>query len=139
MLALFRIVRAALALSPPDAVDVGAKRLIATLAESGPVRPSELAATANLDLSTVSRHLSSLEAGGLVQRSKDSTDRRACVVQLTAEGSDLLTRMIDHRVATLAPVLRGWDAADRESLFELLLRLADEMQVRASARPGAGR
>lgn len=135
--ALFTIVRLTQALSP-STVDGGVRRLIATLAQTGPARLSGLAGESQLDVSTVSRHVAALEAGGLVRREPDPQDGRACLVALTPEGVETLHSLLDQRVSAVAPVLDRWPSDDRARLFELLHRLACDLHtqlVRTETRP----
>lgn len=127
VLALFRVVRGAQARSHSP-VDLGSRRLLGTLAQTGPIRLSELARESQLDLSTVSRHVTGLAAEGLLQREADPADRRACVVGLTQSGRQRLHELVTERAAALAPLLDRWSADDRDRLVTLLTRLADDLQ-----------
>ena len=59
-----------------DDLDPGSLWLLKTLA-CAPLRVTELAASANLDASTVSRHVAHLDRSGLVERTPDPADGRA--------------------------------------------------------------
>ena len=50
------------------------------------MRVTDLAGCANLDTSTVSRHVAQLQRTGLIERTPDPDDRRAQRVELTAAG-----------------------------------------------------
>ncbi|MDP4015065.1 MAG: MarR family transcriptional regulator [Candidatus Nanopelagicales bacterium] len=127
LLAMFKILRASHVLSPHDNIDIGAIKLVSALSELGPSRLGEVAREAHLDISTASRHAAALERQRLVGRSPDPDDGRACVLELTAEGADLLRAMLENRAAAITPALREWSAADKESLFNLLIRLSHDM------------
>jgi DNA-binding MarR family transcriptional regulator len=64
-----------------------------------------------------------LVAEGLVERQPDAQDRRALRVSLTAEGRAQFLLMAAEHEAWLVDMLAGFDAAHRESLYELLGRL----------------
>jgi DNA-binding MarR family transcriptional regulator len=91
------------------------------------LRPSDLAAQMRLDVSTISRHLRSLEQQGMVQRNADPDDARAQRISITARGGDVLTRGLDHRAATIRDAIAHWPEEDRSALRQLLRRLADDL------------
>ena len=68
---------------PATTVDPGSFWLLRSLLGHEPVRPTDLAASMGLDISTVSRHLAQLHRAGLVERTPDPDDRRAQRVQLS--------------------------------------------------------
>ncbi len=99
--ALYAVVLRLSRLSVDERVD---KAGLAVLYETyllGTVRPSDLAAQMHLDLSTISRHLRSLERQGMVARSADPDDARALRIRVTTRGGDVLTRVMNHRSATI--------------------------------------
>jgi DNA-binding MarR family transcriptional regulator len=93
----------------------------------GTFRPSDLAAQMRLDVSTISRHLHSLEQQGMVQRNADPDDARAQRISITARGGDVIKRMMDHRAATIRDAVAHWPEIDRDALGRLLRRLADDL------------
>ncbi len=97
--------------------------LLATLGEQDDVRPSDVAAAAELDPSTVSRQLHQLERLGLVSRRPDGEDGRASRISLTAHGRDSLAMVRASRATMLDTVFRGWPDEDRRHLLRLLDRL----------------
>lgn len=100
------------------------------LSERGDARVSELAQFLGVDTSTMSRHVKTLEAGGLVVRTEDPQDGRAARVGLTTAGVEVLRllRVARHRYFT--ELLTGWSEADRAVLAPLLARLANEVLER---------
>ena len=93
----------------------------------GTFRPSDLAAQMRLDVSTISRHLHSLEQQGMVKRSADPDDARAQRISITARGEDVIRRMMDHRAGVIADAVAHWPQADRDALGQLLHRLSDDL------------
>ena len=93
----------------------------------GTARPSDLATHMHLDLSTISRHLHSLEQLGMVQRTADPVDARAQLISITARGNDVLTRLLEHRAATIRAATDHWPLADRTTLRQILCRLAQDL------------
>lgn len=96
----------------------------------GSVRITALAASTQLDTSTVSRHVTQLEQAGLVERSQDPDDRRAQRVGLTEEGRTQLAASTARRRALLTRSLDGWDAADLADLERLLDRFVTSIESR---------
>jgi DNA-binding MarR family transcriptional regulator len=97
--------------------------LLAMLEDRDNARPSDVAAAAELDLSTVSRQLRQLERLGLVTRRPDGDDRRACRMSLTAQGRECLSAVRASRAAMLDQVFLDWPDAERRQLLGLLDRL----------------
>jgi DNA-binding MarR family transcriptional regulator len=93
----------------------------------GTFRPSDLAAQMRLDVSTISRHLHSLEQQGMVQRSADPDDARAQRISITARGNHVIKGMMDHRAAMIRDAVAHWPEVDKEALGRLLRRLADDL------------
>jgi DNA-binding MarR family transcriptional regulator len=67
-------------------LDKGSFPVLIVLQDSGQARLSELAAVLELDLSTVSRHVSHFQRLGLIARTPDADDGRAFQLSLTEEG-----------------------------------------------------
>jgi DNA-binding MarR family transcriptional regulator len=64
-----------------------------------------------------------LVAEGLVDRSDDPQDRRALIVKLTPAGRKQFLRMAEQHEAWLVEMLDGFDAAQKDALYESLGRL----------------
>lgn len=109
-------------------LDRAAYAALGRVHEAGPLRLSELAARMGVDASTASRQVQQLERTGLVGRVGDPADRRASLLELTAEGDRVLARMRQARRDSLAQVLEGWSRADRRTLAAVLTRLVDDLE-----------
>ena len=109
-------------------LDRAAYAALCRVHEAGPLRLSELAARMGVDASTASRQVQQLERAGLVGRVGDPADRRASLLELTAEGDRVLARMRQARRDRLAQVLEGWSRADRRTLAAMLSRLVDDLE-----------
>ena len=70
--------------------------------------PKELAVRCALDASTISRAVAALVARGLVERTVDPADRRACLLGLTDAGHAALTDLERQQTDLLAAALRDW-------------------------------
>lgn len=104
--ALYAVVLRLSRLPVDEPVDKAGLAVLHETRRLGMVRPSDLAAQMRLDLSTISRHLRSLEQQGMVARTADPDDARAQRIAITARGVDVLARLMDHRAATRSPTGR---------------------------------
>jgi DNA-binding MarR family transcriptional regulator len=111
VLDLMRTVRKAKARMVADArgdVESATQLLLHTVAAHGPVRTSALAVSVHSDLSTVSRQVGTLVAGGLLERRADPADGRACLLALTPAGEAAVADHERGRAGFFAAVLDGW-------------------------------
>lgn len=93
----------------------------------GVVRPGDLADRLLVDAPTITRRVQLLEGRHLVRRTIDPCDRRAQLVQLTAQGTRVLERAMAAYQLWLETVLAGWSDADRAQLALLLRRFTDDV------------
>ena len=125
--ALYTVVLKLSRLPADEPVDKAGLAVLHETRRLGTFRPSDLAAEMRLDVSTISRHLRSLEQQGLVQRSADPDNARAQRISITARGGYVLNRVMDHRAATIRDAIVHWPEADRSALRQLLRRLAEDL------------
>lgn len=109
--------------------------LLRHLREDRPRRVSELAEASRLDVSTVSRHVKSLEEAGLLLRVEDPEDRRAWLLRITPDGASLYDRAMAARGRALEDALERWPDGERRRLAQLMQRLAVDL---AGADRGRG-
>ena len=102
--------------------------LLAHVDRYGPVRATDLAEHAGLDLSTISRHLRGLEDAGCIRRTPDPDDRRASLLELSDHGRDQLDRAVRARHELLARATTDWSRDDLADLTRLLHRLAHDLE-----------
>ena len=95
-------------------------RLLALLADSGPLQPSELAERADLDRARTSRTLSSLIGKQLVVREVLASDRRLAHVSLSPRGRALHARMLPRIVEINLALLKNLSVAEVQQLDGLL-------------------
>lgn len=112
---------------PGEELEFSLIALLKALAHRGALRLTDLAGVLDLDASTVSRHVRTLEERGLVARTTDPDDGRATRLALTDEGRERLEAGAARRRALVAELLEDWSAEDRETLRRLLTRLADDV------------
>ncbi|ALA68314.1 MarR family winged helix-turn-helix transcriptional regulator [Corynebacterium lactis] len=76
--------------------------IMMTLDTLGPCRISQLAEAEAIRMPTASNAVHHLETAGMVERVRDSQDRRGVRVELTAKGRDELHRVSDERDQQMA-------------------------------------
>jgi DNA-binding MarR family transcriptional regulator len=133
--AFMRIGRRMRAKQPGDTMDPSTHFVMYALrCASGPVRLSELAAQAQMDASTVSRHIRSMENAGLVERGTDPDDGRAFRIQLSEAGKTQLDEGMQRRQELLARAMEGWKQSDIKTFEALMTRFADGVNKVADER-----
>jgi DNA-binding MarR family transcriptional regulator len=103
-------------------VDRAGYLLLRTLEGVGPSDIRTLASVLGLDPSTTGRQVNAAEAGGLVERVPDETDRRRNVVTLTPAGLDAMRAVQHRRQDGTAQMLHDWSGPDLQSLLEMFTR-----------------
>jgi DNA-binding MarR family transcriptional regulator len=109
--------------------------LLNRVEELGPMRASDLAAALNLDASTISRQTHKLVDAGLIERTIDPVDGRACLLAVSERGRQALAEVVSFRRQQLAELLQEWSDPDRRLVTNLLDRLADDLGERESVSP----
>ncbi|CAG7617225.1 MarR family winged helix-turn-helix transcriptional regulator [Paenibacillus allorhizosphaerae] len=98
--------------------------LLTQLSKSGgPTSVKALADEFRLDISTISRQTTVLEAKGYVQRLPNVGDGRSSYFQVTEEGMRRLTEAKNARLARHAQLFKEWSDEERKQFGELLARL----------------
>ena len=100
---------------------------LARIEEHGPLRLGELAGKESVAAPSMTRTLSALDFGGLVERQADPSDGRSSLVTITAKGLALLDRVRQERSEQLAARVARLSGEQRTALssavevLELLL------------------
>ena len=115
--------------SQGETLDIGTFYMLKMIYANGSMRVTDLAALANLDTSTVSRHVAHLHRVGLIERTPDPDDRRAQRVRLSEEGATKLATAFNGRRALLERSLDGWAPEDLEQLDRLLTRFVGDVDT----------
>ena len=110
-----------------DGVSWSTYVLLFHLTTLGPLRTKELAESACVDPSTISRQVDQLVKLGHVERRADPDDGRATVLAPTEQGRETHCRMRTARDQMMAAVLAGWDPTDVDDLTSLLGRLTGDL------------
>ncbi len=97
--------------------------VLATLKLEGPVIQRSLAQYLSIEGPTLSRHLETMERRGLVVRTRNSADRRAATVELTAEGEDMYAVIEKVALKSQQRMLDGLSDEDIQQLSGLLDRI----------------
>jgi DNA-binding MarR family transcriptional regulator len=137
MHAFTRIGRRLKAKQPGDTIDHSAHIVLFALRCNGALRLSDLAGQLELDASTASRHVRSLEQLGLVRRSPDPDDGRAFRVELTEEGIEQWETSARRRMELLSAAMEGWSDEDVQTFERLMTRFADGVAALTEAPSSA--
>ncbi|BBZ65142.1 MarR family transcriptional regulator [Mycolicibacterium insubricum] len=86
--------------------------ILVTLLETGPIRMTELAARERVRTPTTTVAIRRLEKLGLVKRSRDPSDLRAVLVDITPKGHAEHRESLDARHAALVTMLHALDSED---------------------------
>jgi DNA-binding MarR family transcriptional regulator len=101
--------------------------LLDAVDSAGQLRLSDLATWQGVDKSTITPQVRKLEQRGLLQRSADSSDRRAARLVLTPQGRALQKRRADAGTALVDAVLQDWPVEDRIAFARLFSRFLDQL------------
>ena len=120
---------------PWESLPMAQVELLQSLAEHSPARVGDLAARLRLAPSTVSGLIGQMMAAGLVERGTDPADRRAAVVDLSADGRRQLTDWHAAHRRRIAAALGDLEAGERSAidaalpaLSHLVDRLAEQRE-----------
>jgi MarR family transcriptional regulator for hemolysin len=106
----------------------------------GPLIQRELAEMLNVEGPTLTRHLARMEAEGLIERHRTSTDRRAATVHLTEAGEAMYARLSGIVSTGGDTVLKGFSPAEIDQFAGYLARVIENVDAAApSRRPPPGR
>ncbi|WP_369206273.1 MarR family winged helix-turn-helix transcriptional regulator [Streptomyces sp. PU-14G] len=98
-----------------------------------PLRVGEIAARMQVVGPHVTRQVNELQRRGLIVRVADPEDRRARLVEATAEGAAAAERYMRTLVGWFADALTGWSDQDRQDLGRLLGRFTDDLTAHLAA------
>lgn len=115
--------RAILSSQRSSNLDRAAYLLLRQLEERGPLGVKDLALEFHLDVSTVSRQISSLEQRAWIERTPDPTDHRAASLTITPTGREVLKSEKERRQRLYEQLLHGWSSEELEIFSRLLARL----------------
>ena len=127
-----RLLRSRMREDEPEGVmaQSSARLLLAHLAVCGEANQLKLAELAGLQPPTVSVLLSTMEREGYVCRVPDAHDRRVMRVTLSEKGKAFDSAHLCRIFTNDQQAMRGFDAAERETLERLLVRVRDNLKER---------
>jgi DNA-binding MarR family transcriptional regulator len=94
--------------------------ILVTLLDRGPIRMTDLAAHERVRTPTTTVAIRRLEKIGLVKRSRDPSDLRAVLVDITPRGLAVHRESLSNRITALAALLSHLTADELESLTKAL-------------------
>ena|SRR5689334_10149994 len=100
------------------------------LAQHDGLRVGELAELVGVDDTTATRLVDRLEEQGLAERHAEDADRRATIVELTDEGSELVSGVALQRQRFFADVLATLEPEERIQLVRLTEKAALALRTR---------
>jgi DNA-binding MarR family transcriptional regulator len=121
-----------------DAVTLPQFRLLAVLADQGPVPTGQAARTLGLDRSTVTRLADRMVAAGHVARGGDLRHRGVVTLELTATGRELVAAANAWRQRELAKIIGRLPPAEQDAVtaaLGLLVAAAGEDYGLTAQRP----
>jgi DNA-binding MarR family transcriptional regulator len=121
--------------SPSNRLDRAAYTLLTRLEECPATRLTELAALMEIDLSTASRQVRSLEERGFVSRIEDPRDQRTAWLEVTEAGREVLGAARALRVERISSRLSSWHERDVEELARLLSKLVESFTDQTEPSP----
>src|SRR5271166_570370 len=115
--------------------------ILVTLLDQGPIRMTDLAAHERVRTPTTTVAIRRLEKIGLVKRSRDPSDLRAVLVDITPRGRAVHGESLANRRAALAAMLSHLSESDLDTLTKALApleRLAASEPVASPTAEAAG-
>jgi DNA-binding MarR family transcriptional regulator len=112
-------------------LNLGAQQFIVLkqLQVFGSCSQGELADALGIDYSNLASVTGQLYSRGLIERNRDAADRRRYVVELTADGEQLLVDADNAIESGEESMLNSLEDAEREQLWDLLRRMADALEL----------
>ena len=110
--------------------------ILVTLLDQGPIRMTDLAAHERVRTPTTTVAIRRLEKIGLVKRSRDPSDLRAVLVDITPRGLAVHRESLTNRIGSLSVLLSHLSESDLETLTKALApleRLAGSEPVGSTA------
>ena len=111
--------------------------ILVTLLDRGPIRMTDLAAHERVRTPTTTVAIRRLEKIGLVKRSRDPSDLRAVLVDITPRGLAVHRESLNNRITALATLLSHLSGPEIEALNKALAPLERLAANEAVTTPAA--
>ncbi|PTM53198.1 MarR family winged helix-turn-helix transcriptional regulator [Desmospora activa] len=102
--------------------------LLHTLFKKGRCMVNDLSTKTNLTSGATTLALNRLEKDGIVQRTRDSHDRRVVWVELSEHGSALVQQLLLRRQQAWEKMLQALSEQEQEIFIQLMEKIHDEMK-----------
>ena len=110
--------------------------LLRQIADSGLLRPGELANLLAVEASHVTRQVQRLQEAGYVTRVPDPHDRRAQRIRLTAAGEEAVVRIREVKCHSMRMALEDWSPQELRRLASFVDRMVDDLLAYAIESDG---
>jgi len=107
------------------------------LAERGELNQLELSRRVGIASTTAVPALDSMEARGLLKRTRDPNDRRKYFVGLTDEGRALVERLMPEIVEMISTSLKGISRDDLRTFWNVLHKMENNLSAIGSGNGGS--
>lgn len=119
------------ALLADHGLESGEFDVLSTLRRIG--APHELTASAFVKTclvtsGAITNRIDRMEAKGLVERTRDTTDRRSVRIRLTRTGLELIDRVLPAHIANEKRLIQQLSAPDQRALVDLLTQLLEPFE-----------
>lgn len=104
-------------------------RLLDKLRRHGPAIMREIGGELGISPRNMTATVDALEQARLVERRPHPSDRRATLVDLTADGVATAGGLLDPRLDAIAEVFASFSAEEQRQLYTALTRLIDAMRA----------
>jgi DNA-binding MarR family transcriptional regulator len=108
-----------------DLVSLPQLRVLVLVASRGRLNLGQVAEALGVHPSNATRTVERLVVAGLLERTEDPTDRRYLVLDLTAQGHDVVEGVMGYRRASILAVMEKMTSAQRRALARALESFAE--------------
>lgn len=95
------------------------------MASDSSLTPADLAAKVEVSRGTMTGLLDALEKEGFIQRKPSADDRRTILIRITAEGLELIQRMLPENFARTGKLMQRLDMDAKRTLVDLLVKVKE--------------